>query len=218
MTALYIFLALLGLIVLLLLIPVQVGIHYREDLYVWVRYGLIKFRLYPSKEDHADKPSRPAKKPQKAARKSRLQKKKAPLSDKLSEIAENMKQDSLSEMLEELKALVRLVTKTTRRLLNALVIDRLYLTVDIATGQADTTAIRYGQVCGVISSAQAVLGETMRIRKQKVAVTPRFLEETSRVAVELRIHALPLRLAAVAVSAFFGFIQWTDSSSEAKPD
>ena len=45
MIVLYILLGILALLLILLLIPVQVGVGYQNDLTAWVRYGLIKIRL-----------------------------------------------------------------------------------------------------------------------------------------------------------------------------
>lgn len=210
MIVLYILLAILGLILLLLLIPVQVGLQYQQDLMVWVRYGFVKIRLYPPKNK---KKKRVANSPAKTLSKSKAPpKKKSSTSDKLSEIAENIKRDSLSETLEEVQALLELVKRTTKHLLRALTIDRLYLALTVATGEADTTAVRYGQACAVIAPAATFLNETMRVKKQRVEVTPGFGMNDSRVTADIRVHAVPLRIAVVALGALMGFIQWTNQA------
>lgn len=214
MIVLVILLAILGLLLLLLLIPVQVGLQYREQLTVWVRYGFIKIQLYPPKQEKSAPPKAPAKKA--AKKKTSPGKKKASTSDKLSEIAENMKRDSLSETLAEVQALVGLIGRTTQKLLRALTIDRFLLSLTVATGEADTTATRYGQACGLLAPAAALLNETMRVKKQHVEVTPGFGMEQSRVTADIRVHAVPLRVAAVALAALMGFIEWTNTTETSK--
>lgn len=210
MIVLYILLGILAFLLILLLIPVQVGVGYQNDLIAWVRYGFIKIRLYPIKEKPTAKKPSGAKK--QATKKSEPKKKKASTSDKLSEIAENMKRDSLSETLEEVQQLIQLVKRTTQKLLRALTIDRLYLSLIVATGEADTTAIRYGQACAAISPAATMLHETMRVKKQHVEVTPGFGINQSRVTADICMHVIPLRIAMIALAALMGFIQWTNTA------
>ncbi len=210
MIVLYILLGILALLLILLLIPVQVGVGYQNDLTAWVRYGLIKIRLYPVKEKPKTKKPSGAKK--QTTKKAEPKKKKSSTSDKLSEIAENMKRDSLSETLEEVQQLMQLIQRTTKKLLRALTIDRLYLSLIVAAGEADTTAIRYGQACAVIAPAATMLHETMRVKKQYIEVTPGFGMDKSRVTADIRVHVVPLRIVIIALAALMGFIQWTNTA------
>lgn len=208
MIVLYILLALLGLLLLLLLIPVQVGLEYREELLVWLRYGLIKMTLYSSEQEKKEKKKKPSK--TEKAKKSRkaIHKKKASFSDRLSEVFRDLKEDGVSEAVKEAQMLAHLAGQMVRRLRRMLTFDRLYLTVVVATGEADTTAIRYGQACAAIYTAQAALQSLLRIRKSDVRVTPRFDLEHSSVVADVRVHTSLLNVAIVLLGTFMGLTQW----------
>lgn len=206
MIVLYVLLALLALVLLVLLIPVQVGLQYKDALTVWVRYGLLKFRVFPINEDT------PKKKP-KLPKKTEKKPKKSSLSDKWTEIADNMKQDSLSETLKQVKQMVAWATKTARKVLKTITIDRLELGLLVATEEADKTAIRYGQACGVIYPALTVVGETMRLKYHDIQIVPGFGREKSVVTADVRIHVIPIRLLIVAIGALIGIWEWTNASA-----
>lgn len=204
MIVLYVLLALLGLVLLLLLIPVQVGLQYKDTFSVWVRYGLLKFCVFPLKEE-----TKKAKSPKKAEKKP----KKSSLSDKWTEIADNMKQDSLSETLKQVKQMVAWATKTARKVLKCITIDRLELGLLVATEEADKTAIRYGQACGIVYPALTVVGETMRLKRHDVQIVPGFGRDKSVVTADVRIHVIPIRLLIVALGALIGIWEWTNASA-----
>ena len=82
----------------------------------------------------------------------------------------------------------------------------------VAAGEADTTAIRYGQACAVIAPAATMLHETMRVKKQYIEVTPGFGMDKSRVTADIRVHVVPLRIVIIALAALMGFIQWTNTA------
>lgn len=206
MIVLYILLALLGLILLLLLIPVQVGLEYRDELLVWLRYGFIKMNLYSSKQEKKKK--KPSKKEKTQKGRKAIHEKKATFSDRLSEIFRDLKEDGVSEAMKEAQTLVSLAGQMVKRLRRMLTVDRLYLTVTVATGEADTTAIRYGQACAVLYPAQAALENLLRVRKSAVQVTPRFDRERSEVAADVRVHTSLLSVVIVLLGTFMGLTQW----------
>lgn len=209
MTAVYILLGVLGLILLLLLLPVRVGLRYQQDLRVWVGYGPVKFRIYPSRREKetVQRKGKPD------AKRRSPQKKTASVSDKLSEIADNMKRDSLSETLHEVQALLQLAGRTARQLLRAVTVSRLHVKIQVSAGEAAGTAVRYGQVCSVLFPALATLEQTLRIRNRQVEVTPGFGQEESRVWADIRVRAIPLRLLFVALMALLGFVKWTNDTT-----
>lgn len=208
MIVLYILLALLGLILLLLLIPVQVGLEYRDELLVWLRYGFIKMTLYSSEQEKKEKKKKPSKKAKAKKSRKAIHEKKASFSDRLSEIFRDLKEDGVSEAMKEAQTLVHLAGQMVKRLRRMLTVDRLYLSVTVATGEADTTAIRYGQACAVLYPAQAALENLLRVRKSAVQVTPRFDREHSEAAAVVRVHTSLLSVAIVLLGTFMGLTQW----------
>ncbi len=209
MTAVYILLGVLGLILLLLLLPVRVGLRYQEDLRVWVGYGPVRFRIYPSRRKKKDR----QRKGKPDAKRRSPQKKAASVSDKLSEIADNMKRDSLSETLHEVQAFLQLVGRIARQLLRAVTVSRLHVKIQVSAGEAADTAVRYGQVCSALFPALATLEQTLHIRNRQVEVTPGFGQEESRVWADIQVRAIPLRLLFVALMALLGFVKWTNDTT-----
>ncbi|MGI6265173.1 MAG: hypothetical protein ACOYJY_06905 [Acutalibacteraceae bacterium] len=202
MIVLYVLLAILGSVLLLLLIPTGAGAKYDGELIAWVRYGLIKIRLYPRKEK-TPKPEKPPKKP----KKPKPKKEKPP--GKFAQIAENLKRDSPGETLRLAGELLRLVTKTAKRLLRAITVDRLELDLLVVAGEADATAVRYGQACAVLYPAMTTLTQTMRVKRHRLTVTPGFGREKGAVVADVRVHVIPLRIVAIALAAMFGFVKIT---------
>lgn len=212
MIVLYVFLALLALLLLLLLIPVGAGARYGDELQVWARYGLIKIRLYPRRA--RQKPQRP----QKEKKKHKKDKQEEPeQQSKFSQIAAGLKRDSLGETLELAGQLMRWLGKTARAVLRAITVDRVFLDLLIVAGEADKTAVRYGQACAVLYPAMTTLRQTMRVRRHRLTVTPGFGRDKGAVAADVRVHVIPLRVLIVALGALLGFVRITAQDKTETP-
>lgn len=185
-------LGLLALLVLLLLFPIFVRVQYREELTVRVRVlGIPCYRF--SSEKGRRKSEATAKRKKKAKTKD----KPAGHNDKhgfLTDLANDLKKDGVSAVLGKLKALAQLAVGSAKRVLRSVTVDRLQLQLFIASEDAATTAIRTGQVCAALYPSLSALQGAVSIRHRAVTVTPDYLAEKGRVAADVKLRVVPIRL------------------------
>lgn len=204
MWILYSLLGLLALLIVLLSIPVYGRLSYDGDLSARVWVLGIPITLMPRPE--------PASKPASAQSSSgKKQKEKKP--SKLKELAELMKQDDLSGTLHFIGEVAALAGKTVGRLLRSITVNRLDLQMRIATDDVATTAQRYGQVCGVLYPALAIIERWVRIRRRDLRVEPNFLAEESAVRFDIRLQVSLWRLLGAAVALLWGFLVIKEQSN-----
>ncbi len=196
MWAVYSLLALLALVLAVLIIPVFGRVTYDGELTARVRVWGIPITLTP-------KPEQPPKKPGKKAAKRR------PKTDKPSkwqEIKALLKEDGVGSTLGFLKDVASLAGRTANKALRAVTVKRLQLHLLIATEDAATTAQRYGQVCGVLYPALALVEQKVRVCRRQVRVEPNFLLEKSAVRFDIRVRISPWCLLGAGLSLLWGFL------------
>ncbi len=191
MPIVYALLALLGLVVLLMLlvlfVPVGVRVIYDGELRVRVRVFGVPVTVLPS-EDSSDKPVSPetAKKPSKSA-------------ELKTTLASSFREDGVGATLAYLGKLAALAGRAVGDLLRAIVVDTFRLDLLIAAVDPQDTAVRYGQVCGVLYPAIAAIEQKVIIRRREWRVEPNFLRESSAAYVDIRAHVWVYRVAGTAI-------------------
>lgn len=205
MWVLYSLLGLLALLVAVLSVPVYGRVTYDGEFKVCIRVLGIPFTLMPRPEPKEETP--PAK--------STSAKKKEPAKkpSKLKELAELMKQDDLGGTLHFIGEVAKLAGKTVGRLLRSITVNRLDLQMRIATDDVATTAQRYGQVCGVLYPALALIERWVRIRRRHLRVEPNFLVEESAVRFDIRLQVSLWRLLGAAIALLWGFLMIKEQSN-----
>ena len=208
MLALYILLGLLGLIVLLLLlvlfVPVRARVTYDGELRVRVWVLGVPISLLPS-EDKPPEPKADAK--EKSAKPSKAKQ----LRD---EVSRSFKEDGVAATLEYLTKLAKLAGQAVGRVLHSITVDKLNLELIVADGDADKTAIRYGQVCGVLYPAFTTLAGIVKVRKREMRIEPNFLQETSSLRADVRLHIWVYRLVGAAIALLVKFMLLKDTDKE----
>ena len=203
----YVLLGILALIVVLLVAPVYARITFLDELRVrvWV-LGLPVYRYSPRKEikpKAADKHVKP---------KSKTEDTKPSL---FKSLAEDMKRDGVGTTLAFFKELAGLAVGTVRRVLSAVTVDKLGLSLYIAGKDAADTAEKSGQVCAVLYPAVTTVQQTLlRIRRRAVTVTPDFLAETGKAEADITLHVVPIRLIGIALGSLKRFIKITQRKKE----
>ncbi len=200
MLALYILLGLLGLVVLLLLlvlfVPVWARITYDGELRVKIWVLGVPITLLPSE----DEPSEPSTGKKTAVAKPSKVKQ---LRD---EVSRSFKEDGVAATLQYLTELAKLAGRSVGRALHCLTVDKLKLELLIADGDADTTAIRYGQVCSVLYPAFTAIAGVIKVRRRDLRVEPNFLMEKSTLGADVRLHIWVYRLVGVAIGFLLRFM------------
>lgn len=207
MWVVYCLLAVLGLVLLALLVPVYGRVTYDGDLRVRLRVLGIPVTLLPApKEEKPPKKPRPEKRRQAAEKPSRLQ-----------ELRELLRQDDLAATLGFLRELAVLAGKTVGKALGAVTVDRLQLQLLLATGDPASTATLYGKVCGVLYPSLAIVERVIRVRRRSLRVEPNFLLEKSGVRFDLRLHVSVLRLLGAGLYLLVRFLLIKEEKTD-KPD
>ncbi|MBQ9859575.1 MAG: DUF2953 domain-containing protein [Clostridia bacterium] len=200
MWVVYSLLALLGLILLLLLVPVYGRAVYDGELRVKIWVLGIPVTLFPA-PPREEKPTKTAKK-------------KSNKPSKAEELKELLRQDGVAGTLDFLRRLATLAGKAAGRLLRAVAVDKLSLSLLIATGDPADTAQRYGQVCGVLYPSLAAVERMIRVRRRALRVEPNFLLEESRAAFDVKWHLSVIRLLAAGIALLFGLLMLKETNAK----
>lgn len=202
MPILYILLGLLALVLLLVLlvlfVPVYARITYDEELRVRVRVLGVPITLLPSEDKPAETEAKPAKTtaPVKPSKTKEL----------LGEVSRSFKEDGVAATLHYLGGLARLAGQAVGRVLHSITVDRLSLELIIVDGDADTTAIRYGQVCSVLYPAFTAIAGAIKVRKRDLRVEPNFLSDKSTLRADVCLHIWVYRLVGAAIVLLVKFM------------
>lgn len=205
MWILYSLLGLLALVSMVLSIPVYGRLTYDGTFSVRIRVLGIPIVLMPRPE-----PEKKASSGKSASATKKSQEKKP---SKLKELAELLKQDDLAGTLHFIGEVAALAGKTVGRLLRSITVNQLDLQMRIATDDVATTAQRYGQVCGVLYPALALIERWVRIRRRNLRVEPNFLVDNSAVRFDIRLQVSLWRLLGAAVALLWGFLMIKEQSN-----
>ncbi len=211
MLALYILLGLLGLLVLLLLlvlfVPVYARVTYDDELRVRVRVLGVPIALLPSEDKPVE--AMPTLEKKKSAKPSKTK-------ELFGEMSRSFKEDGVAATLQYLGKLAKLAGQAVGRVLHSITVDKLSFALTVADGGADTTAIRYGQVCGVLYPAFTAITGVIKVRKRDLRIEPNFLMENSTVRADVRLHIWVYRLvgAAIVLLVKFMLLKNTDTITD----
>jgi hypothetical protein len=199
--ALYILLGLLAFVLLLVLlvlfVPVYGRVTYDGELRVRVRVLGVSIALLPSEDEPEEKkPTSEKKKPAKPSKTKEL----------LGEVSRSFKEDGVAATLHYLGELAKLAGQAVGRVLHSITVDKLQLELIVADGDADTTAIRYGQVCGVLYPAFTAIAGVIKVRKRDLRVEPNFLLENTTVRADVRLHIRVYRVVGAAIVLLVKFM------------
>lgn len=203
----YVLLGLLAVVLLLLIAPIYARITFRGELQVCVRVlGIPVFRF---RSDRETPPKPPAHKPKtkqvKTEEKPSL----------LQSFTARLKEDGIGATLAFLKELAGLAAGTVRRIIAAVTVDKLGLSLYVAGEDAAQTAETTGKICAVLYPTVTVLQQTLlRIRKRAITVTPDFLAASGKVEADVTLHIVPIRVVWIAVCALVRFLSITQRQKE----
>lgn len=203
MTALYIILGIIALIVILCSVKVKITAEYGEAFSLDVKWLFVKAHIFPQTEEQK------AKKAAKKAKKEEKKKKKKPKKEKPSEPKSNIFKDFYEN--QGFAATVELIQTAASQLggflgsvYRAFVIENLRLLLIVSSGDdAARNAIKYGKVCSAVYPSMGFICSNMKVKKQDVKVISDFISQENRAEFELALSVRPIKLTnAVVVLAF----------------
>ena len=180
MTALYIILGIIALIVILFSIKVSVTAEYADSFSLDVQWLFIKLHIFPQNEE--DKPSEPKK-------------------NIFKEFYENQGFGATVELIQTAAAQLGSFMGSIYR---AFVIENLKLLLKVSSGDdAAQNAIKYGKVCSAVYPSMGFICSNMKVKKYEVNVVPDFISQENKAQFALSLSVRPIKLTnAVVVLAF----------------
>ena len=182
----------LAFLFLLLLVPLSVVAHVQGGevrVYLWV--GFLRLTLVGSeKREKAKKSKRPSekKKPEKKDEKPGL--------------------GQYIQGLDDVMELAGIAKRLLKKLLRAVRIAKLRLTVTVATADAAQTALLYGRLNAAAGILVPVLHEYLRIRNDHIRFWTDFQKEKTEFSLYVRVTTTPAALLGVAGSALVSLLRY----------
>ena len=212
MTALKVIGCIILFFALLLSLRISIVITYKENLKAYLRILFFKIRLYPKNEKKrgphyrskrkADKIWAQHKADEKSKHMQKLKKKRQ------KSCLKNIKQ-TVSDVLETLGLLKDLLSTLVSRIFKYLKIKLARMKINVATGDAATTAIAYGAVCEAVSVLLAILEPIDGFStpsKKEVAVYADYLSENTTVDIKIILSVRVWQAIHVAIATLNTYV------------
>ena len=212
MTALYIILGIIALIVILFSIKVSVTAEYADSFSLDVQWLFIKLYIFPQTAEQ--KAKREAKKAKKEEKKKKKPEKEKPEEEKKEENKPSEpKKNIFKEFYENqgFGATVELIQTAAAQLggfmgsiYRAFVIENLKLILKVSSGDdAAQNAIKYGKVCSAVYPSMGFICSNMKVKKYEVNVVPDFISQENKAQFALSLYVRPIKLTNAAVVLAF---------------
>lgn len=157
--------------VLILSIPIKVSLSFDNKIHLSVKYLFIKLDILPTgpKKEKAPKPKKePEPKPEKP-------KDEAPKEKKPNPIVEMVKANGYDGMMLVIKNLGRVLGIYGGKLFKSIVFDEIDVYISVGTGDAASTAIKYGETCQKVYPVLGFICSNNIVKKYDILVEPDFL-------------------------------------------
>ena len=168
-----IILGFIGLIVLALSVPVKVSLAFDNKIHLTVKYLFIKLNILPVNPNKPKKPAKPKKEPEKKPEEEK--KDEAPKEKKPNPILEMVKANGYDGMMLVLKNLGRVLGIYGGKLFKSVVFDEIDVYISVGTGDAASTAIKYGETCQKVYPVIGFICANNIVKEYDVMVEPDFL-------------------------------------------
>lgn len=185
MTGLYVFLSVVLMLVLLLISPFCLLLHYENgDIRILLRYLFIKFQLFPKREK---KP--PRKKEGKA---------KSPPKKSQSE----PEKQNIGELLAFMRFFMKESAREIAAVRNYIILDKIHFRCKIAGEDAADTAIKYGELQILAGITFATLRNFFKLKFDVFSIAPDFTGEENDLRLSLTVR-MPFAVALFIGIRFF---------------
>lgn len=191
--------ALLLALLLLLQVPLRVRFHYDQgDLALGLRFGPVRYQLFPRPEEPAEKPKKKPK--EKPKDKEKPEKKKKPKKPKA-----KINREQIFYALEKLPPILGRALKRTGRSIR---IEPLKVWVLVAGSDPADAAMLYGRLAAALAAGLPVLREAIRIKEEDVRLYLDFTEQQIDCIADVGLALRPWSLLSAGVRALASLIKW----------
>ena len=180
----WVLLGILLFVFFLLLLPVHTRVRYDGAMQVWAGLGPVSLRVFPLKP-----------------KKNKAKKEKTQGADNKKKPAKPKKQLTPEIIFDFIKLGVEALGTLKRQL----VLSNLTVHLKVASKDAATTALLYGEVAAAVSALYPVLDRNLRIKKTDIAVDADFEETEFDVLADLTLAVCPLRLILASIVLLIHF-------------
>jgi hypothetical protein len=191
MTALYIILAILVVIVLLLVSRIKINVSYKYgELYADADYLIINFLLVPefNKEKFENDIRSGKKKKIYKIKLGRGPKGENPLIPIAKDFISRL-EFNLSDNAHLVKEAVLLILNKLGWILKRITITTLNADISVSSPDAARTAISYGNYNSAVFSALAIIKSYIKVKDDNIKITPDFLKEKTEFSIDLVVKA-----------------------------
>lgn len=216
MIFLYILLGIVLFFITVLSIPLHITVAYDEKIRVSIRYLFVKINLLPVKQK--TKKEKPPKEPKPEKEK----KPDAPKEKKPNPLLEMVKANGYDGMMTVLSNLVRILKIYGGKTFKSVVFDEIYFYISVGTGDAATTAIKYGQTCQKVYPLMGYICSNNIVKKYDIDVDTDFLANKTQGELFFDMHLCIRKITnatiAMAVRLIFGVVITFIKGGKKKPD
>lgn len=161
------------LFILILSIPVHVSFTYSDKIYLTVRYLFIKLNILPLSDKEKKEKKKKEKKPEEEKEEKKEEDK--PKEKGPNKILEMVKANGYDGMMLVISNLLDVLKIWGGKLFRSVVFDEVEVYVNVGTGDAAETAIKYGKTCQKVYPFVAFLCSNNVVKKYDAAVDVDFL-------------------------------------------
>lgn len=206
MTALYVILAIIALIIILFCIKVKVTAIYDESFTFDVQWLFIKKRIYP--QSQKDKDKKEEKERKKKLKKDKKVKEPKPQNDSDTSSGTNIFSDfyhnqGFDAVLNLIKTAAKQLGGFLKGVYKAFTIENLTLLLKVCDTDAAQTAIKYGKVCSAVYPSMGFIVSNMRVKQYDVNVVPDFINNSNEAIFKLKLSVIPIRLTNAVIVLVF---------------
>ena len=164
-------LGIIAFFVLVLSVPVKISLAFDNKIHLTIKYLFIKINILPlgPKKEKAPKPKKePKPKPEKPKDETPKEKKPNP-------ILEMVKANGYDGMMLVIKNLGSVLGTYGGKIFKSIVFDEIDVYISVGTGDAASTAIKYGETCQKVYPVFGFICSNNLVKKYDILVEPDFL-------------------------------------------
>lgn len=203
MTALIVIAAIILFFAFLLFMPIVFYADFKDELFLSVRYLLVKIRLLPEKPKKAKKPKK--KRTAKEAEKKSEAKKENETSKKIKEI---LRKTGIGGFIEIITELAKIAGRGAMGIVRHIVISRLNIEIRNGGEDAAQTAINYGYISAALYPAVSIiLNNVKKYKRACVQIFPDYDSRDTTVKCRVKLKVKLWWILSAALKTLWAFIK-----------
>ena len=167
--------SIIALFVIILSIPLKVALGYDDKISLDIRYLYVKLKILPTDPNKPKKEKAPKEKKPEEPKKEEAPKEKKP-----NPIVEMAKANGFDGMMEVLGNLGNVLKIFGGKLLRSIVFNKADINITVGTGDAASTALKYGKTCQKIYPIMGFLCSNNVVKHHNINVSADFLANDTK--------------------------------------